>query len=405
MATVPTRKTSERELDLFNQQFRSSPLYQKFMTSRGLPTDGHAKLSRKQQSDLETAMARAGFKVPSGMHIDQGGNLNQKNRLLRNVGIGAALAAGTIATLGATGVIAGGVGGGFGLGSGAAGVASVPGAVGGTLPGAVAAGVPTVGAGVGGASTAAASAAMGIGAWGGGAGVGTAAAAPLLSAPVIGAAAAPVGYAATTPAVSSAAGGGMGASTWFDIGKEGAKGAFDWFGGRSANKANERASEIMGQGNAAELAFEREKEARRQYEWEQAEAAKKRNVGIEEEERLDEMRRLEEQEAQREPIRLAKEEGYRQYMKKWYGLDVGPSVARTPRQFGVTPGTKQPVTDITAPQPLAAQAEPGAGYGSIVPAETPDVAGGGMSVDPWFIQQGQQDAALKSRRSIGQGDY
>jgi hypothetical protein len=196
---------------------------------------------------------------------------------------------------------------------------------------------------------------------------------------------------------------------WFDIGKEGARGAFDWFGGRSANKANEKASDLLAQGADKQLEFEREKEARRQYEWEQAEAAKKRNVEKEEEERLDEMRRLEEKEAQNEPYRLAKQEGYRQYMKRWYGLDVGPSVARTPRQFGVTPsaqstGTKTPV-DITAPQPLAAQAEPGAVYGSIVPADTPDVAGGGMSVDPWFIQQDQQDAALKSRRSIGQGDY
>src|SRR4030095_15952521 len=81
---TPTRKTSERELDEFNKQLRSSPLYQTFMKSRGLRTDGRVKLSRKQQSDLETAMARAGFKVPGGMHIDQGGNLNQKNRLGRN---------------------------------------------------------------------------------------------------------------------------------------------------------------------------------------------------------------------------------------------------------------------------------------------------------------------------------
>src|SRR4030095_940909 len=327
---TPTRKTSERELDEFNKQLRSSSLYQNFMKSRGLRTDGHVKLSRKQQSDLETAMGRAGFKVPGGMHIDQGGNLNQKNRLVRNAAITAGIAAGTIATLGATGVISGGVLGGFT--GGGAGVASVPGAVTGTLPTAVATGVPTVGAGVTGASTAAANAAMGIGAWGGGAGVGTAAAAPLVSAPVLGAAAARIGYAATTPAVSSTAGGGMGASTWFDIGKEGAKGFFDWFGGKSANKANEKAAQIGLQGTDKMVEFEREKELRRQYEWEQAEQAKKRNAAIEEEERLDEMRRLEEQEAQREPIRLAKEEGYRQYMKKWYGLDVGRSAALTTRQ-------------------------------------------------------------------------
>ena len=48
----------------------------------------------QQQSGLERALAAAGTPVPSGMHIDQGGNLNQKNRLVRNTAIAAGVAAG-----------------------------------------------------------------------------------------------------------------------------------------------------------------------------------------------------------------------------------------------------------------------------------------------------------------------
>ncbi|MDA1095304.1 MAG: hypothetical protein O3A25_18890, partial [Acidobacteria bacterium] len=89
---TPNRGTSELSLDQFNIAMRASPLYQNFMQQRGLPTDGRVRLSRSQQSALERVLARAGVPLPSGMHIDQGGNVNQRNRLGRNVAISAAAA-------------------------------------------------------------------------------------------------------------------------------------------------------------------------------------------------------------------------------------------------------------------------------------------------------------------------
>lgn len=125
---TPTRRTSEVDLDQWNQQFRASPLYQTFMRQRGLPTDGRVQLTRGQQAELERELARHGLPVPSGMHIDQGGNLNQKNRLGK-VAIGGALAA--AATFGIPGVFPGltSLGGG-----GAATGAASSGAASGVLP-------------------------------------------------------------------------------------------------------------------------------------------------------------------------------------------------------------------------------------------------------------------------------
>jgi hypothetical protein len=267
---TPNRGTTEKDLNAFNVQLRSSPLYQQFMRSRNLPTNGRVKLSRKQQSDLEKAMASAGFKVPSGMHIDQGGNLNQKNRLVRNTAIAAGVAAGTIATLGAAGVISGGVGGGFGLGS--AGAASVPGAVSGVVPttGAMAGGLGT-GTVVGGASAAAVPGAIG------------AAAAPLGTGTVIGGAAgggllasAPLASSAAVPLASTVtsnlAGGGM-AVPWFDIGKEGVGALTSWIGKKSSDKRNDQASQVAAQGNDAMVALEREKLAEDKRQFDLANAA------------------------------------------------------------------------------------------------------------------------------------
>ena len=148
---APNRGTGELSLDQFNIAMRASPLYQQFMQSRGLPTDGRVKLSRSQQSDLERTLARAGIPIVGGMHIDQGGNLNQKNRTGRNVAIaaavaGAAFGGAALLSAGAAPAAAGG------------GMASVPGAVGGSAITAAsqgaAFGVPTVVGGAGAATAA-----------------------------------------------------------------------------------------------------------------------------------------------------------------------------------------------------------------------------------------------------------
>lgn len=124
---IPTRDTSERDLDLWNQQFRQSALYQNFMRSRGLPTDGRVRLTRSQQGELQDEMKRAGLDIFNGMHIDQGGNLNQKNRTARNIALAAAAYYG-----GQTAGWGSGLGGGAATGTGTAG--SGASAAGGVLP-------------------------------------------------------------------------------------------------------------------------------------------------------------------------------------------------------------------------------------------------------------------------------
>jgi hypothetical protein len=160
---TPNRGTSEPQLDQWNQAMRQSRVYQDFMRRQGLATDGRVRLSRQQQSSLEAELRAAGFNIPSGMHIDQGGNLNQKNRLVRNSLIGAGIAGGGLAAAGLAGVgpfsgLAGGSAAGSasasasGAGAGAGGLAPIAGgspwAV--TPYAATAASVPTGAAAVGG---------------------------------------------------------------------------------------------------------------------------------------------------------------------------------------------------------------------------------------------------------------
>jgi hypothetical protein len=142
---VPTRKTDQSQVDQWNAQMRQSPVYLQYMQSQGLPTDGRVKLSKSQQEGLEKALAAAGMPVPGGMHIDQGGNLNQKNRLVRNTAIAAGIAAGGYF---AAPAIAGALGAG-GAASGA-GAAALPTSLAGEMTGLVSG--TTAMAGTGGAA-------------------------------------------------------------------------------------------------------------------------------------------------------------------------------------------------------------------------------------------------------------
>lgn len=124
MPSTPDRKTSEAELNQFNQQLRASPLYAQFMSSQGLVPGRAVKLSRRQQGQFEDVLRAHGVPIPSGMHIDNAGNLNQKNRLARNIGIAAAATG-----LALTGAGAAGIGPLSGLGAGATGAAGAAGAI------------------------------------------------------------------------------------------------------------------------------------------------------------------------------------------------------------------------------------------------------------------------------------
>jgi len=138
-SSLPNRQTSEPQLDLWNRQLRASPLYQRFVQQNGL-VGKVGGWSRQQQADLERLLAANGMPIPSGMHIDQGGNLNQKNRLVRNAAITAGIAGAAIATAGAAGAFGGAAAGGSGAGAGAAGAGTAAGTAGALAP--IAGGAP-----------------------------------------------------------------------------------------------------------------------------------------------------------------------------------------------------------------------------------------------------------------------
>jgi hypothetical protein len=170
----PTRDTSESELDQWNIAMRQSPLYQSFIQRNGL-TGKVGGWSREQQAAWEREMAQNGIQVPKGMHIDQGGNLNQKNSLKKNIGIGAAIGGAALTGFGLAGM--GPLGGMLGLGGAAAGGAGAAGAAGAGAAGAgagaagagasslglLSGGVLPLGTGLGGAAAAGGASAGGIG--------------------------------------------------------------------------------------------------------------------------------------------------------------------------------------------------------------------------------------------------
>jgi hypothetical protein len=144
--SIPTRKTSERELDLWNQHMRASDIYINFTKSQGLwRADGRpVKWSEQQRKAFERELAKVGVVLPSGMKVDDHGNMNQKNTLLRNLGIGAAITAGVVTGFGFAGMgPLAGLGGTAAAGGGAAGAA---GAGGGAAAGGAAAGTAAAGA-------------------------------------------------------------------------------------------------------------------------------------------------------------------------------------------------------------------------------------------------------------------
>jgi len=125
-----TRDTPERDLDAFNREMRQSAIYQDFLRANGLVDTGRGvKMTRGQQGALEDRLREAGVQLPKDFHIDQGGNVNQKNRLGKYVAIGAGAAT---AAFGIPGVFPGVLTGGGGAAAGGATAAGAGG--GGVLP-------------------------------------------------------------------------------------------------------------------------------------------------------------------------------------------------------------------------------------------------------------------------------
>lgn len=107
LAGAPKRSSSQGDVDAWNSSLRASPMWQDYMKSIGVnladarPT---IKLTDQQRKEFTNKLAAAGMPVPSGMHIDAAGNLNQDNHLLRNVGIGAGIAGAALTGFGLAGM-------------------------------------------------------------------------------------------------------------------------------------------------------------------------------------------------------------------------------------------------------------------------------------------------------------
>lgn len=269
MNRTPSRSTNERSLDQWNIAMRASPAYQNFMVKNGLPTDGHVRLSRSQQEALERELARAGTPVPSGMHIDQGGNLNQKNRLVRNAAIIAGATAG--AYFGGPALMSA-------LGPGATTAA------------------PTVGAGVMTGAPAAATVGTGLGVGATEAGLLTSTMTPLATSMVP--YATPIASSALAPSVWGAAAqtaGGGGGSNFLSglTGRDKASlvtGALNsgmqYLGQRSANNAAKDAAQMQAEQFAAQQKFLAEEAEKGRIERAEVEAEKKRQWEAEQAELL-----------------------------------------------------------------------------------------------------------------------
>lgn len=120
---APDRQTSAIDLDTFNTQIRHSEAYQQFVRERGIGREGAwgaGKWSERDREDWTEILRANGVQVPKGMKVDDAGNFNQKNTLGKKLLIGGALAAGTLATMGALGAFGGAAAGAGGSAAGGA---------------------------------------------------------------------------------------------------------------------------------------------------------------------------------------------------------------------------------------------------------------------------------------------
>lgn len=159
---TPGRKTSEIDLDAFNNDIRHSELYQQFTRQRGIGSEGAwgtGRWSDADRNEWRRILQANGVQIPEGMKIDNAGNLNQVNTRNKKLIIGAAIAGGALLTAGALGAF-GGAAAGAGGAAGAAG-AGAAGAAGAGAAGAAAAGAGTAAAAGGAAAAAGAGASMG----------------------------------------------------------------------------------------------------------------------------------------------------------------------------------------------------------------------------------------------------
>lgn len=121
-----TRSTGDDEIDRFNQWLRTQPFWGQ---ARG---SGTGDFNDTQRNAVMQGLRAAGINLPGEFAIDQGGNINQKSRLGRNLLIAGVLGAGALTGGAALGAF-GGAGGAAGLAAPVLGGA-IPGVAGTALP-------------------------------------------------------------------------------------------------------------------------------------------------------------------------------------------------------------------------------------------------------------------------------
>lgn len=69
---------SSKEINSWNEQWRSNPAYAQILTAMGVDPSKQIKLSKSQQKTLQsTVESQFGFKFPKGVEIDAAGNMNE----------------------------------------------------------------------------------------------------------------------------------------------------------------------------------------------------------------------------------------------------------------------------------------------------------------------------------------
>jgi hypothetical protein len=107
-------------INQFNEQWRSSPLYQQGLQAVGEPTNGPITLDGNQRKMLLQWMQQQGVQVPQGAEIDPAGNANENEGFGKQLKKWGPIVGGAALTaFGIPGVMPGLIGGGFGGGGGA----------------------------------------------------------------------------------------------------------------------------------------------------------------------------------------------------------------------------------------------------------------------------------------------
>jgi hypothetical protein len=115
---------SAPEINQFNEQWRSSPLYAEILRRVGIdPQRQHVQLSDQQREQVKLLLEQNGVQFPNGTEIDAAGNMNENEGFGKQLKKwGPIVAGGAAAAFGIPGLMPGLIGGGAGAGASGAGM-------------------------------------------------------------------------------------------------------------------------------------------------------------------------------------------------------------------------------------------------------------------------------------------